>query len=83
MAATTTKTGAAPRKRTATKAAPATPPAEGATAEVEVNVFDCEHQGDTKSYSKWAPPENVGCVGNIYAPLGTTAVRVKVETPAS
>jgi len=42
-----------------------------------------EHAGDTKTYSKWQPPQASGCVGTYYAPLGTMSVRVLLEGPAS
>jgi hypothetical protein len=42
-----------------------------------------EHAGDTKTYSKWQPPKDSGCVGTYYAPLGTEVVKVLLEGPAS
>lgn len=30
----------------------------------------------SKSYAKFAPPEGSGCVGTLYAPLGTKTVKV-------
>ena len=42
-----------------------------------------EHMGDTKTYSKWQPPKDSGCVGTYYAPLGTEVVKVLLEGPAS
>lgn len=41
-------------------------------------VFELTHQGDTKSYAKFAPPEGSGCVGTLYMPLGTREVRVRM-----
>lgn len=100
MAETPAKAAAAPRTRTArpraaaaSKAAPAKK-APAATAKAtpkapepfEKFAVDLVPNGATASYSKWAFPADVKCVGNVYAPLGTGAVRVLVvpaEEPAA
>jgi hypothetical protein len=40
------------------------------------------HAGDTKSYATFTPPKDSGCVGKLYAPLGTETVKVLLIGPA-
>lgn len=40
-----------------------------------------EYVGDSKSYSKWAPPEGCGVSGIVYAPKSTITVRVLIIMP--
>lgn len=91
MAATTTT----PRKRTtrtttakpaaaktaAAKPAEAPAPAEDADL-VRVGPFELDANGETKSYAKFSPPADSGCVGTLYVPLGTEQVRVVLYGPA-
>jgi hypothetical protein len=44
--------------------------------------FVCEESGETKSYAKFTPPKNSGCVGTLYVPLGTVEVKVLLIGPA-
>jgi hypothetical protein len=44
--------------------------------------FVCEANGATKSYAKFTPPANSGCVGTLYVPLGTEEVKVLLIGPA-
>lgn len=83
---TPTKTAAPRRRAAATKATPkaapakaaATAPAEDTTAELQkVGPFELIHDGDTKSYAKFLlDKDTMGAVGTVYAPLGTTMVKV-------
>lgn len=41
-------------------------------------VFDLEHTRDTKTFAVFSPPKSSGCVGSLYMPLGTRAVRVRM-----
>lgn len=41
-------------------------------------AFDLTEGKPTKSYSVWEPPAGSGCVGKLYAPLGTRQVRVRL-----
>lgn len=45
-------------------------------------VVALEHVNDTKNWSVWKPPAGLDMVGSIYAPLGTTEVRVLAVGPA-
>lgn len=90
MAETPAKAPAAPRTRTArprpasaAKATPAKKPTPAKAAPKKPEPFerftvDLEANGETASYSKWAFPKGSGCVGNVYAPLGTGTVKVLV-----
>lgn len=75
-------TAAPVRKRTtARKSAPRKATAPVVTKTVgddnrERYQFEMVHAGDTKTYAKFAPPMGSGCVGTVYAPLGTRAVKV-------
>lgn len=73
----------AARKAAPAKAAPAkAAPAKTAAAKEEeaparpTAVVDLTYVSDTKNWSKWAFPEGVYGTGNLYAPLGTEAVKV-------
>ena len=85
-----------PRKRapakstskTAPAAAKPAPKAENAPAVVvdgdKTKVqFDLDFEGDTKSYAKFKVPLGNGCVGSIYAPIGTETVKVLLIGPAN
>lgn len=63
-------------------AKPAEPVVEAAEESIQRLRFNMEHVGDTKTYSKFQPPEGMG-VGTYYAPLGTQAVKVLLEGPTS
>lgn len=73
---------ATPAKAAPAKAAPAKAAAAKATETEETParpdaVVELAYVGDTKNWSKWAFPEGgPNGTGNLYAPLGTTAVRV-------
>lgn len=78
---------AAPRTRTtratAARKAPAKTAAPAKAAPKKPEPFtkfavDMVPNGETASYSKWAFPPGTGCVGNVYAPLGTATVKVLV-----
>jgi len=77
---------AAPKARATKVTAPA--PVEPVAAPAPVDdglvrtVLEFTYFGDTKSYSVFQPPEGNGCVGKVYAPLGTTNVRVLLVQPA-
>jgi hypothetical protein len=66
----------APAKATAAKAAPAKAAATEETPARPDAVVELAHVGDTKNWSKWAFPEGIYGTGNLYAPLGTEAVKV-------
>jgi len=53
-------------------------------AEVEAYVLNLDEHpdGPTKSFARFQPPKNSGCVGTFYAPLGTVSVRVRIEGPS-
>lgn len=82
MAETTRPTRTRKATGTAAKAAPAkAAPAKAAAATEEAPprpdaVVELTHVGDTKNWSKWAIPEGEPGTGNVYAPLGTEAVRI-------
>lgn len=69
-------TKAAPRKAPAKKA-PATPAAT--TTEVDYVAFALEPDSPTKNFARFKYPEGSGCVGTMYAPLGTKVVKVRLE----
>lgn len=87
---TTTPTAATMATKTA-KAAVAKPattsvaaPAVTVTDEGMTKIgFTMESAGETKSYAKFTPPASSGCVGNIYAPLGTLEVKVLLIGPSA
>lgn len=80
--ATTAAPKRAPRGRTtATKATTAkaapTPAVEEATELQKIGPFELIPDGETKSYAKFVlDKDTMGAVGTVYAPLGTTAVKV-------
>lgn len=81
--ATTTTRPARARKATTTtaKAASKVAPAAPAAAETVTRFkIDLEHVSTTKSYEKFAVPDNYKgtVVGNIYAPIGTERVAILV-----
>lgn len=88
MAETAAKAPARTRRASTTtrKTAAATKPAEAAveatTVEAKRIPVELEHVGTTKRYEKFGVPADVQTehevVGNLYAPLGTTAVKVLV-----
>ena len=86
MAETAQKTGTPRRgqRRAASAAAAKTTTENPAPVDDEVTriAVEFEKVGETKNYSKWCPPEGVGCTGSLYAPLGATAVTVEVSGPA-
>jgi hypothetical protein len=90
--AATAKTTTTPR-RTRAASAPATKPAapKAAAKPVEEGLtkvsFTLAHGEDTKSFAKFpldkdADGNATGCVGTVYAPLGTTEVKVLLIGPA-
>jgi len=85
MAETAQKTGA-PRRgaRSGSRVAVAKPAVDKVASDAEVTLdgIELEKVGETKQYSKWAPPKSSGCVGSLYAPLGATAVTVAITGPA-
>ena len=68
----------APVKSTAT--APAM--VAGDDAEKTRITFALEMGEDTKTYRKFNPPADSGCVGTLYVPHGTEEVRVLLIGPA-
>lgn len=69
-------------KTAATKAAPPKPADDGR----QKLTFSLAYIADTKSYSTWDLSKDVdanatGCVGKLYAPLGTEEVKVLVVGP--
>jgi hypothetical protein len=90
MAETATRT-TTPRKRASAakaaapaKAAPkaSEAPAVATDGDVTKIQFELAHTGDTKNYAKFEVPTGNGCVGSIYAPLGTVTVKVLLIGPA-
>lgn len=87
MAETTQKTGAPRRggsragRASAAKPAPSTAAVtdDGTTELYEVELIP---MGETRTYSKWSPPDNSGCVGTFYAPLGAVGVTMKITGPS-
>jgi hypothetical protein len=88
---TTARKTAAPAKRSPRKAAPVAatttdevPETSGATTEGERTrvAFALVQGDDTKSYAKFTPPADSGCVGTLYVPLGTEEVKVAIFGPA-
>lgn len=79
--ATRTRRASTTTRKTATPKAAETATPETATEPQRIPV-ELEHVGTTKSYEKYGVPADVqkehGVVGNLYAPLGTTAVKVLV-----
>lgn len=82
-AARTTK--ATPAKAAPAKATKATtkPPAEASEPEEEFYYVDLVQLEDTKSYSVFAPPDEMKgvMVGKLYVPHGTEAVKVRISGP--
>jgi hypothetical protein len=78
----TAATPAAGKAAPAASKAKAAPKAEAPTEAVEVTRFtvELEHVGTTKSFEKFAFPDNYKgvVVGNVYAPIGTEQVKVLV-----
>ena len=52
------------------------------TAETQSIKFTMEAQAETKTYAKFTPPADSGCVGQLYVPKGTKVVKVLIEGPA-
>jgi hypothetical protein len=73
---------AAAAKAAPVKTAVATPAAAAETGEQRTTVA-LVPAGETKTYAKFSPPDDSGCVGTFYAPLGTTDVRVLLIAPAA
>ena len=83
-ATTRTTTAKAATKPAATKAAPAKTEAPAAEAELaKVGPIELVFDRETKSFAVFKAPEGTGCTGSLYAPLGTTEVRVMLYGPAS
>ncbi len=92
MAETAAKPATRSRRATTTTRKPAATKTTEPTAVVETKVpaeaqripVELEHVGTTKSYEKLVVPDAVkdehGVVGSLYAPIGTTAVKVLVVT---
>lgn len=93
MAETTTRPQRVRKAATADKSAKATPAkAKAATTAPVATVqkgedgrtrvpVQLELVGETKTYAKFAPPASSGCVGTLYAPLGTEEVKVLLIGP--
>jgi hypothetical protein len=83
-----TRARAAAAKSAPAKAAPAAKkaaapaPAESAPTGGRINLT-FKHVGDTKNYAKFEVEPGAGCVGQIYAPLGTTEVKAVAYGAAS
>lgn len=75
---------ATPAKKaaTTTPAAKAEGPGVATDGDITKLTFELEYEGDTKSYAKFKVPTGNGSVGSIYAPLGTTQVKVLIVGPA-
>jgi hypothetical protein len=89
MAETAQKTGTPRRggsragRAAAAKPAPSKAPAAASEAPTtSLAAISLIPMGETRQYSKWSPPENIGCVGTFYAPLGATAVTVTISGPS-
>lgn len=68
-------------RKPAAKRAPAPKKAAApAAAEVSATGYVLEAAGNTKTYAKFTFPEGSGCVGTVYAPLGTKTVKVRLES---
>lgn len=76
MAEATTTT---PRKTAPRKASPAAAKKAAASAETVAAGYVLEPAGTTKTYAKFTFPDGSGCVGTVYAPLGTKTVKVRLE----
>lgn len=75
------KAAAAPTpKATTTASTTATVADEGGTTRT---TFAMNMGDDTKTYRKFTPPADSGCVGTIYVPHGTLEVRVLLVMPAA
>lgn len=77
------RTSAPVAKKTAAPAKSTAAPAEAPEAEVaatepvaQKTTVQWEHVETTKGYEKFKAPAGAGCVGNVYAPLGTKVVKV-------
>lgn len=79
MAETTNAPSTGARKPAA-KRVPAAKKTTPATPAENVQGIVCEPIGKTKTYAKFGFPEGTGCVGTIYAPLGTRTVKVRIES---
>ena len=71
------KTDAVAVKKVAKKRA-AKPPVEAA-AETQRITFAMEEQPETKTWAKFVPPADSGCVGQLYVPKGAKVVKVLIE----
>ena len=73
-----TGTTATPRKTAPRKAAAKAPVVVKSVGDDnrERYQFAMVHAGDTKTYAKFQPPAGSGCVGTLYAPLGTKEIKV-------
>jgi len=87
--ATTTRPRARTAKPAATAAPKTTAPKAAAPAEdKQVRVsFTVPHAEETKRFAKFdlkydTDGNETGCVGTVYAPLGTTEVAVRLTGPA-
>lgn len=70
---------AAASKRTPAKAAAPAPVAEEAPQTVNKFMVELVPAGETKSYAVFTFPEGTGCVGKVYVPHGTKAVKVLIK----
>lgn len=80
-AAATTKPAAV--KTAAPKAATPKAAAKSTDDASKPVVVDMVRLEDTKSYSVFTFPADTGCVGKVYVPHGTTAVKVAFYVDAS
>jgi len=87
MAETTNAPSTGARKPAAKRTAPAkaapkkiTPTPTAASAETNAVAFALEPLAPTKRWAKFGFPEGSGCVGTVYAPLGTKVVKVRLES---
>lgn len=68
---------AAPATKTATKAPAAAKVEEAPPVDLRAKTLVAfDYAGDTKNFAKFSPPEDSGCAGTVYVPLGTEEVRV-------
>lgn len=70
---------AAPATKTASKAATAKEAPQAAdTRDDRRKVVQLEFVGETKTFAKFSPPADSGCVGTLYAPLGAEEAKVLI-----
>lgn len=75
--AASTKAAEKPAEKPAETEAPA-----AETPAVNKTVVALTHLRDTKNWAVFGAPDGSGLTGSLYAPLGTSEVRVQVVSPA-